>query len=249
VDPESKQLVVEMKGADDSGAFEATFATLGVIDHHGDVTLPGAFEDGKVVPVGPYAHAWEGLPTGKATIHASDERAWIDGQFNLRSSVGRDMYETAKQLGAALEWSYVFQAIDAEDGTYETDKGEVPVRLLKKLDVWSVDPVLRGAGINTRTDSIKSINRERPFGEHLLEIAGLIDAFGVRVQGREAARVVNGRSESAENTELIKSLVESLRTTAAALEKALGEPDHIDIGHEWAAFERTKFELETALRD
>ena len=42
---ERKSVAVEMK-VDDEGHFEAIFSTFNVVDHDGDVTLAGAFDNG-----------------------------------------------------------------------------------------------------------------------------------------------------------------------------------------------------------
>jgi hypothetical protein len=153
---EPEQKIISLKlTADSEGAFAATFATLNVIDHDGDVTLPGAFQDGKAVLVGAYQHGISKLPVGKGIIRANNARAWIEGRFFTDTRPGKDTYQTIKNAGALIEWSYIFQILESADGDFETGKGKVPVRFLKKLDVWSVDPVLKGAGIGTGTDRIK----------------------------------------------------------------------------------------------
>ena len=50
------------------------------------------------------------------------------------------------------EFSYTFDIIDAEFGKFDGKN----VRFLKKLDVWGVGQVTRGAGIATRINHIKS---------------------------------------------------------------------------------------------
>ena len=153
---ETKRVALgRVESASTDGRFVATFATLNVVDHHGDVTLPGAFDVGRAIAVGGYQHDTTRLPSGRAVLRSDATRAWIEGQFNLRSQIGRETYQTVKELQDVLEWSFIFQVLDWEVGDFRTPTGTVRVRFLKKLDVWSVDPVLRGAGINTRTDRIK----------------------------------------------------------------------------------------------
>jgi predicted kinase len=134
----------------ETGEFEATFATLRVKDHHGDVTLPGAFTNGQAVIVEGWNHDYS-IPAGSGVIHADEERAWVEGRFFLDTQAGRENYRTIKNLGNA-EWSYTFDILQGEPGEWNGEQ----VRLLKSLDVVGVSPVTRGAGINTGTVVVKS---------------------------------------------------------------------------------------------
>jgi hypothetical protein len=74
----TKQLAsVEVKAAD-QGIARAVFSRFHVVDHDGDWTEPGAFQDGTEVPVSAFGHSsWTGaLPVGRATIHSDREKAW-----------------------------------------------------------------------------------------------------------------------------------------------------------------------------
>ena len=84
--------MAEMKGLTgggmkegEKGLVEAVFATLGVVDLDGDVTVAGAFEDGAAVRISSYGHAsWGGaLPVGRGTIRAGAKEAVLDGRFFL----------------------------------------------------------------------------------------------------------------------------------------------------------------------
>jgi len=139
------------KGDDtETGEFEATFATLRVKDHHGDVTLPGAFMEGQAVIVEGWNHNYN-IPAGEGVIRANEERAWVEGKFFLDTEAGRENYRTVKNLTKA-EWSYTFDILQGEPGEWNGEQ----VRLLKALDVVGVSPVTRGAGINTGTTMVKS---------------------------------------------------------------------------------------------
>lgn len=141
---------IELKADGEEGAFTAVFATLNVRDWHGDVTEPGAFEDGKETVVEPWNHGWS-LPAGKGVIRSDGEKAWIDGRFFVDTESGRETYRTVKNLGALAEWSYSFDILESGDSELDGQR----VRVLRKLDVAGVGPVTRGAGIDTRTVMIK----------------------------------------------------------------------------------------------
>ncbi len=140
-----------------TGEFSAEFATLNVIDFDRDVTLPGAFQNGQEVLIEPWNHNYGDLPVGKGSIHEKNNKAIIEGQFFLDTQSGKDHYQVVKNLGPLQEWSYTFEVVKARPGTFE---GQT-VQFLEKLDVWGVAPVARGAGIDTRTTSIKNADRGR----------------------------------------------------------------------------------------
>lgn len=141
----------------EEGRFVAVFATLNVKDHHGDVTTPGAFQDGQQVIIEPWNHGWN-LPAGKGTIRTDDEKAWVEGKFFLDTETGRENYHTVKGLSDLAEWSYTFDILEAGQGEHEGEQ----VQFLRSLDVVGVSPVTRGAGIDTRTVTIKQRAAETP---------------------------------------------------------------------------------------
>jgi len=142
---------MEFKAEGEPGEFTATFSTLNVMDHDGDVTLPGAFKDGQAVRISYWGHRWHDLPVGKGVIHSDEERAWVDGDFFLDFEAGSETYKTVKNLGELQEWSYGFDILKESFGKFE----DRDVRFLEGLDVHEVSPVMLGAGIGTETTSIK----------------------------------------------------------------------------------------------
>jgi hypothetical protein len=154
---EFKQAV---EGDGDSGAFTSVFATLSVIDHDGDVTLPGAFGEQEVL-VEPWNHNWQAPPVGSATIRERGDQAVAEGEFFLETEAGRDHHAVARRLAPRGEWSYSFNIVEAEKGELEGQK----VQFLKKLDVVGVGQVTRGAGIDTHTESVKHAKRALPTHE------------------------------------------------------------------------------------
>jgi hypothetical protein len=151
-----KQLArVELKAAD-LGQARAVFSTFDVIDKDLDVTLPGAFKDGAEVPISSFGHTSHAqlggrLPVGRGTIRTDGREAWADIAFFMTTAGGRETFETVKLLGDLGEWSYSYDPVDVEHGTYRGQR----VRFLKALDVNEISPVLRGAGIGTRTVDAK----------------------------------------------------------------------------------------------
>lgn len=143
---------VEFKAdADKTGEFRAEFATLNVIDHDGDVTEVGAFRDGQETLIEAWNHNYGVLPVGKGIIREKDDKAIIEGAFFVETQGGLEHYKVVKALGPLQEWSYTFNIENSALGQFE----DQDVQFLRKLDVWGVAPVQRGAGIDTRTLDIK----------------------------------------------------------------------------------------------
>ncbi len=142
---------MELKEDGDAGTFRSVFAQFNVVDHDGDVTLPGAFHEGQPVVIEGWNHDY-GLPVGKGVIHSNEREAWVDGAFFLDTTTGRDHYNALKGLAGIEEWSYTFEIEESDRGDFDSER----VRFLKMMDVWGVAPVTRGAGLGTRTLALKS---------------------------------------------------------------------------------------------
>lgn len=194
----------------DTGYIEAAFAQLNVVDHDGDVTLPGAFP-AKEVPMSAYGHtSWEGaLPVGKGSISEDGEWAVFTGQFFMDTTHGRDAFETVKGLGPLAQFSYGYNVLDSERGMRD---GKA-VRMLKSLDPFEVSPVLMGAGLGTHTRAIKSAapGPDATYAEHATWVQDAVKAFLERTEDRAEWRVKEGRQLSAANRASLSALLDSLR--------------------------------------
>jgi len=147
---------ITIKNAD-LGEIEAVFSRFDVVDHDGDVTVKGAFTEGAPVVISAYGHkSWEGLlPVGKGTIHEEGDTAVLRGRFFLNTTHGRDTWETVKELSESdlQEWSYSLADVVSRKDTVDGRK----VRVIEKVRVKEVSPVLMGAGIDTTTLSTKAL--------------------------------------------------------------------------------------------
>jgi len=175
---------VEIKDAE-KGLVEAVFATLDVVDHDGDVTVKGAFSDGEQVRISAYGHkTWEGaLPVGRGVIRSGEKEVVLEGRFFMGSGgdrgVGRDTFEVVKEMAELQEWSYGFDVLESTDEQIE----EKAVRVLRRLKVHEVSPVMLGAGVGTRTLVVKqqaesfSDQAERVLGD-AIAVVNRAKAFG-----------------------------------------------------------------------
>lgn len=153
---ETKITAGSIKRLDTQGRGLAVIATLNVIDHDRDVTLPGAFGE-QMVSMVP-AHQWGEAPIGKARVFERDGEALAEFELNLKTDLGRNWYEALKfdfeKPPARQQYSYGFSI--AENGSERGDFQGQRVRFLKKLIVHEVSPVLLGAGRGTRTLAMKA---------------------------------------------------------------------------------------------
>lgn len=222
---------------DEKGQVRAVFSTLGVIDHDGDVTLPGAFTDGAKVRISAYNHAsWgDALPVGKGTIHEDGNEAILEGQFFLNTTAGRDTFETVKELGELGEWSYGFDIVEAEQGTLDGQE----VQYLKTLLVHEVSPVILGAGLGTRTLAAKAKG---------MKLTDHLDAVMADVKGAidRAAEVKTLRSDQGKKLgEESSTLLVGLQSELKRLEEVLTteEPVNTTPDVEALASEKARFLL------
>ena len=150
---EHKTFRGEIKQLDGEGSFEAVIATLNVVDADGDIIIAGAFQDA-TVSVQP-AHDSRHVPLGKAKMEDRDDKAIAVGKFNLGVKAASEWHNALKfdleHPPAIQEWSFAFRIIDSETET----RDEEEVRILKKMDIIEVSPVLRGAGVGTGTLAAK----------------------------------------------------------------------------------------------
>ncbi|KKK48546.1 hypothetical protein LCGC14_3144030 [marine sediment metagenome] len=157
MDIEHKRFKAQVKQTGDSGEFEAIIATLGVVDADGDIIVAGAFQNAtlSVLP----AHDSRSVPLGKATMEDRGDKAIAVGKFNLDVPAAKDWHSAIRfdlENGKSVqEWSFAYRVVESEMET----RDEEEVRILKKMDVMEVSPVLRGAGVDTGTLSAKSKQR------------------------------------------------------------------------------------------
>lgn len=206
--------------AADKGEVSAVFSTFGVKDHDGDVTLPGAIQDGAEVVISAYGHRshYGELPIGKGVIRTTDTEAVLEGRFFLNTTDGRDAFEVVKELGPLQEWSYSLHDVKSHYGELDGEQAN----FLESIRVKEVSPVLLGAGINTRTLGTKGADSLHD------EITAATAAVADVVASAErvvALRAEKGKSLSTVNVEglgglsevadQLKSLLDSLAAPAA----------------------------------
>ena len=152
--PEARTKTVTVKADDDTRSVTARFATLNVIDHDGDMIMPGAIGEQSVF-MGAYNHDWAMLPPGMGATYETDSEALFRGEF-FDTWSGDEHYKTIKAAGGQMDWSFRFFV---EDGGWETRDSE-EFYAIRKARVTHVAPVESGAGINTTTLEVKNCGPE-----------------------------------------------------------------------------------------
>lgn len=145
--------VVDFRKNDDgspTGAFTARIATIGVRDLDGDIIEPGAFGE-QVVKVAGFGHSWTRPPVGKGKVYEKGNQALVDGQYNLEMASAQEEYQSVQFLGADGEWSFGFRVLEGAWGKHENRE----TYFIKKMLVYEVSPVMKGAGIDTQTINAK----------------------------------------------------------------------------------------------
>jgi hypothetical protein len=206
---------------DAEGIGEAVFATLNVVDKDGDLTVPGAFgnQTAKISP----AHDWGAPGMGLAEISESGDAAVAKLTFNMEMRSAKEWAESLKfnhAKGIDQEWSYGF---DIEDASDETRDGET-IRVLKKLKVYEVSPVMVGAGIDTRTRRMKS-GKGRTLEAHFADVVSQNKDFADRLADLKSKREQERRSLSQANRERLKQLVDELSEITKAAGELIVVPD------------------------
>jgi hypothetical protein len=223
---------VEIKD-EDKGEVTAVFATLGVIDSDGDVTVKGAFDNGAKVRISAYGHSsWNGtLPVGKGSIREVGDEAILDGRFFLDTPAGADTFKVVKELGAdgLQEWSYGYDPVEYSFGEFE----EQQVRFLNKLKVHEVSPVLLGAGIGTRLLTAKSGMK---FGEHVEAVMADVDALTTRAAEVVALRSEKGKAISDVSADLLGRLAVSVKRLEELLAGPATDTTADDVAREFARY-------------
>lgn len=195
---------VTVKSAE-KGEVSAVFSTFNVIDKDGDVTLPGAIPDGLEVVISAYGHQshFGALPAGKGIIRTTETEAILEGQFFMATEAGRDTFEVVKELGGLGEWSYSLHDVKSHYGEFDGQQAN----FLESIFVKEVSPVLRGAGVNTRTLVAKGLK----FSEEGDAVLAAVDAYLERASEVVVLRAAKGRPPlSAESTEFLAGLDEAL---------------------------------------
>jgi hypothetical protein len=156
---------LEIKGGEEEGHVEAVIATLNVVDRDHDIIRPGAIPDGATVKLSDYGHSTVitgTAPVGKGVLQTKGNKIVFNGRYFMTTDRGKEAFKTIKEMGLEdQEWSFGFTVDGHEIPDAELQK-KGAWRILTKLGSFEVSPVIRGAGIGTRTVSVKAAGASPP---------------------------------------------------------------------------------------
>jgi hypothetical protein len=232
-------LFTQMKFDDATGKVTAMFAKFNDVDKQGDLTLPGAFGDQPIIIAG-YGHAsWgsgvDSLPVGKGRIFDGAEGGVMEGQFFLDTTAGLETYKTVKNIGELQEWSYSLPDIDFEMREQDGRR----VRILKKIKVNEVSPVLMGAGNGTRTLDIKSHSQ---LLDHVGAVKADLNDLIVRIKDVAALREKKAAHLSPATTKEAEEIMVMLSEFAVWAAKESSDIREILKKHDDVLAEAVRFE-------
>ena len=146
------------KAEGDNGEITAVIATLNVVDRHSDVILPGALGGMTGVGIGQFnhesifgAHPW----IGYGVLSEVGNEIVLNGQLFLAMDAAAEQWKSLQGMGEKQEWSFFFRLKQWSFGEFGASQDQV--RFIEKMEAREVSPVAFGAGINTRTVSVKSL--------------------------------------------------------------------------------------------
>ena len=205
-----------LKADGDEGSIEAIFSTFGVVDRDGDIVEPGAIPDGKSVPM-VWHHDWMRM-IGKGVTDVDDERAVFKGALFMDTEAGADAFRTIKAMGDLLDYSWGFRILDADF----VERDEQFIRVIKRVELFEVSPVLVGAGLGTGTLSLK---HGQPITDHADALEEAVGDFVSRVRVRADYRAKEGRTLSSANRERLQAIADALSGAAGDLKSILKDTE------------------------
>lgn len=245
---ERKAIDAEIK-LDELGAFEAAIATFDIIDSDRDIVKPGAFGDA-VVSVLP-AHDSGSVPLGKVQIKERGNLAVAVGGFNLEIEAARN-WSSALKFDIAnppkvQQWSWGF-IIPAGGSTIETHADGETVRVISKVDVFEVSPVLRGASVGTGTLSAKS-KTGGSLVEQIKDATGAVAELVGRIREiAEGRRAKDGRGLGPDVRIATVEVAEEVSKLLGQLAKAIKEDMPIEKNSDQDEIERRNAAADAAAR-
>ncbi|MEC9343574.1 MAG: HK97 family phage prohead protease [Pseudomonadota bacterium] len=205
---------IAVKAMDDEGRGLARIALLSEIDHDGDTYEPGAFaSQGEQHAQILAAHNWQSVPLGKARIYEDGNEALAELHLNLDTSAGKEWHSALKfdmeHARPVQEWSYGFRVLDS---VVEQRDGK-RIRVLKKLKVFEVSPVVQGAGVGTGTLLMKGAEMKE---DHFGRMAGDLSDTLAAVRSDPKALSAAGLKQLADLHAGIGAIIEEAGAEEAA---------------------------------
>ena len=146
------------------GEIVARVASLSVVDKDGDVILPGAINGSQPVMISGFGHSamrHGAIPVGAGTIVERGGAIILEGKYFLDIEPGLIAFRVVKALqdaGVPTEWSFGYDVVTRSEPN-EDQRRAGAWRVINKMIVREVSPVVFGAGIQVETLSAKHEQR------------------------------------------------------------------------------------------
>lgn len=238
-----KSFTPQFKSVEDDGTASWVMATLNSIDSDGDVTLPGALGE-QTFSIQP-AHDHSHVPLGKARLYEEGTEAIVEAKFNLDIPAARDWHSAIKfdlaNPPAVQEYSYGYEPKEGgtKSGTFQGQR----VRFFQPkadgspgIDVYETSPVLRGAGVGTRTLAAKAADGGLKFSEHIESVVSDVDALITRAADVVALRTEKGKTISDTSAEVLARLTASLKRLEELVAAPPADTSPDEFRREYARF-------------
>lgn len=196
----------------DAGTFSAYGNVIGVLDHAGDVTVKGAFENtikshksAGTMPKFLGQHQGRMMPLGIITDMKEDETGlYFEGKFCLETQAGREAHALCK-MGAIDQFSIGYKT---EKEQFDNVKG---INYLQEVDVKEISLVTFACNEESRLQSIKSLDGDD------IDLTDRMIQDMLRDQGiskRKAEKLVNQYKAAQEPQEIIVTDLTTFRQKA-----------------------------------
>ena len=209
----------DIKAIDEvEGKVEAVFSVFNEIDSDGDVVMPDSIKSGYgdngVAMV--WAHDWKN-PIGRGEIVSDDSKAVFKGQFIMDTQAGRDAFNTVKAMGDLQQWSFGYEVLDSESGSFQKDGQNTQARFLNDLKVWEVT-----VGVKEKSDdSVKEeagLTLTNETDKLLIKLSALLR----RIKELTSLRLKKEKTLSEPSTTLMQDLQDALQEAYQDIDTYLG---------------------------
>lgn len=157
------------------------------------------------------------MTIGAGVILEKGEDLLFEGELNLNMESGKEHYEMMKFAPELVEFSYGFKVLELDEES-EWSKNPKVWRVFKKLDIFEVSPVLRGAGIDTALLAIKSDkDKGTTYADQAEAVLAAVKDLVDRTKSLADLRRKEGRDLSPANRERIENLRKDIEETEKSM--------------------------------
>lgn len=233
---EHKLLPLTKAAINDAGEFSGYANVFNVVDHGGDVTLPGAFA--KAIPEFlrdgflAWGHDWNDPVAMPIEANEDDHGLFIKGRFHSTPRAQEARTIAAERIAAGLTMGLSI-GYAVEVGTPNRSGG---LDLHTIYPLWETSLVTVPMNQASYITAVKALADTAGLAESVNRITEDIPAIVDRFQRMADLRAKEGRTLSAANRALVKEVMDSLLGSSATLRDLLDatEPEKARIAREVA---------------